>query len=402
MAPRIGLYYPFIHFQDDRWVKLAALYWGRMGRIVPPGYATHDSPVVKALGESFVLDLSPTGAAGALTDRFARVLTAHAEKLRATYGVDQAHAWTPDPVTAQQMGRAHVPQEGVDAAFAYLHTGKIRPQVRDQLVDEGLAVPTRGGDPSWIGVHRSVARIYMTALADEMASVPGGTGRGLCPVTDDALDHVAVSGWTIERLSAALLEEPSIAGSQARERELDLGLAFVAIESVVPKDLASVPVERIIEVREKYRDELVRFITSIESIGNDLASLSGAEDLQLVKAQLEVAYEERVKPQLHALRHDLRLFKIETVAGAANIKVAAPPALASLASMTGGGVSPVLAVGSGIALGVAGLISGQHLRARQLKRSSPATYLLEVEAGLKPTTLLRRIGQRLSRFVSGA
>ena len=223
----------------------------------------------------------------------------------------------------------------------------------------------------------------------------------LFPVTDDALDHVAVCGWTIERLSAALLEEPSIAESESRERELDVGLAFVAIETVVPKDLSSVPVERIIEVREKYRDELLRFITSIESIGNDLDSLNDAHDLQVVKAHLEVTYEERIKPQLDALKHDLRLFKIETATGAANIKVTAPPALTSIAGGLGMGVNPVLALGTGIALGLAGLISGQHLRATQLKRSSPAAYLFEVEAGLKPATLLQRIGRRLGRFVSG-
>ena len=31
----IGLYHPFIHFKDDDWLKLSALYWDRMARIVP-------------------------------------------------------------------------------------------------------------------------------------------------------------------------------------------------------------------------------------------------------------------------------------------------------------------------------------------------------------------------------
>jgi hypothetical protein len=57
MDHRTALYYPFIHFPDDEWVKLAALYWNRIARIVPPGYTTHDSPVVKAFGDSFVHNL---------------------------------------------------------------------------------------------------------------------------------------------------------------------------------------------------------------------------------------------------------------------------------------------------------------------------------------------------------
>src|SRR4051812_29243664 len=57
----LGLYYPYIHFKDDAWVKLSALYWEHMARIVPEGYAVHDSDTVKRLsGElNFVHDLKP-------------------------------------------------------------------------------------------------------------------------------------------------------------------------------------------------------------------------------------------------------------------------------------------------------------------------------------------------------
>lgn len=43
---RLGLYYPFIQFRNDSWLKLAALYWDRIGRIVPPGYQLQDSDTV--------------------------------------------------------------------------------------------------------------------------------------------------------------------------------------------------------------------------------------------------------------------------------------------------------------------------------------------------------------------
>jgi len=47
-----ALYYPFIHFKDDRWLKLSALYWDRIGRIVPSAYRTEDSETVRASGTS--------------------------------------------------------------------------------------------------------------------------------------------------------------------------------------------------------------------------------------------------------------------------------------------------------------------------------------------------------------
>lgn len=398
MAPRIGLYYPFIRFRDDNWVKLAALYWARVGRIVPPGYEPQDSPVVKALGEDFVLNVRPTRAAHSLARLFLEVLATHGEKLRIAYGVDQAHAWKPDPVTAQRMGSAQVPVDGVDTAFAYLHTGKLAPKLRAELVDAGLAVPSRGGDDAWIGVHPRVAHTYMTVLADGIANGP--SGPQYFPVTDDAMDHVAVSGWTVDRLSAALLDEPSLAENGEQQREIDVALAFVAIKTVVPKDLSSVPIDRIIEVREKYRDEMVHFITQVESIGNDLASLADVKDRQALEAHLQVAYEERIEPQLKELTHDMRLFNIETVTSAANIKVTTPPALTWLGGALGTGLNPVVAAVAGIAVAVTGFVTGRHVRAVELKGASPAAaYLFDVEKGLRTRTLLRRIRGGLRRFV---
>ena len=49
MVTYIGLYYPFIHFRDEGWLKLTALYWDGMRRIVPGGASVHDSDEVKRL-----------------------------------------------------------------------------------------------------------------------------------------------------------------------------------------------------------------------------------------------------------------------------------------------------------------------------------------------------------------
>jgi hypothetical protein len=61
MPDYIGLYYPHITFPSDAWVKLAAFYWDKLGRIVPPGYQHRDSDTVQRLqGElGFVEDFEP-------------------------------------------------------------------------------------------------------------------------------------------------------------------------------------------------------------------------------------------------------------------------------------------------------------------------------------------------------
>lgn len=55
MDTRFALYYPWINFRSDNWIKLAALYWNRIGRIVPRGYPTHDSRTVRALDSALGL-----------------------------------------------------------------------------------------------------------------------------------------------------------------------------------------------------------------------------------------------------------------------------------------------------------------------------------------------------------
>jgi hypothetical protein len=49
VVPRIGLYYPYVHFHDKTWLKVAALYWPKIARIVPDGYPVQDDPVTQAL-----------------------------------------------------------------------------------------------------------------------------------------------------------------------------------------------------------------------------------------------------------------------------------------------------------------------------------------------------------------
>jgi hypothetical protein len=38
-----ALYFPYVHIRDDEWLKAAALYWPSVRRLVPHGYAKHDS-----------------------------------------------------------------------------------------------------------------------------------------------------------------------------------------------------------------------------------------------------------------------------------------------------------------------------------------------------------------------
>jgi hypothetical protein len=76
--PEFGLYYPFINFRDDQWLKIAALYWPKMARIVPAGCPTRDSETVRALIDElgFVINLKPDVARADAAKTFSSLLNA--------------------------------------------------------------------------------------------------------------------------------------------------------------------------------------------------------------------------------------------------------------------------------------------------------------------------------------
>jgi hypothetical protein len=70
-----GLYYPYLHFQDEGWLKAAALYWDGMNRIVPYGARLDDSDEVKRFEQDgFVARQDPYEAAYEIAEPFRELL----------------------------------------------------------------------------------------------------------------------------------------------------------------------------------------------------------------------------------------------------------------------------------------------------------------------------------------
>ena len=80
MQNYIGLYYPYIHFQNEAWLKLAVLYWDKMARIVPSEDNPHDSDAVKMLQYEidFVQNLKPDSEISRVADMFLDLITSPA------------------------------------------------------------------------------------------------------------------------------------------------------------------------------------------------------------------------------------------------------------------------------------------------------------------------------------
>lgn len=379
----IGLYYPFIHFRNEAWLKAAALYWPGMGRICPMGYPTNDSYTVRALSDEldFIVDVDPTSATLRVNSIFTKLLDDCGEELAYRLSVDR------------RSPSHHGPTHSDDSQLAFVYAPKIAQVLRERLQSLGLAT-TRGemrsahrsapsGDEQmWVGMDERLASIYMCVLADELA-----TAGGLQPTTDDARAQVAVGGWTAERMAAILLGfEFGATQSRAESSlELDSCIAFLAITTAIPQGIEDVPIERIIRFRQTHESELDAFRREVKDAAESLANLDTRVDPNVLQAHLHSVVSRRFEAPQRDLRKALRGANLDAVDTVLNLKIAVPALIAGVAT------DQNLATGIGAAVGIYGLSRLATRQRRNLRNKTPgATYLLNMQKQLAPKTSVRR------------
>lgn len=388
-----ALYYPFIHFKDDRWVRLAALYWDKLGRIVPHGYVTEDSDTVRAFGD-FIEILRPEWVRPEFGETFAEFVDAYGHELRERYSTDMRGQWEAVP-PERQPPLAGGPS-GTDPRLGYVFYEKMSEHVRRALIESRIAMPDEH-DPHWIGMHPKLALVYMTALADQLAGE-----RGLYPLTDETVDHLAVSGCTIERLAQALLGDISLVDSRPNAREVETIAAFVALETVLPRDIGNVPVDRLLAFREKYPAERGAFQTLIADFVRPREWLGEVKDAQALSRRLQAEYEKEFKPKLIELRDKLRQAGIDAVWGCLNVKTLLPSFVGGAAATLGLTLNPVAAATAGLAWGLIPVLRDKRKLMKDALRSSPVSYLMRVEQDLRPQTLKTWVWESARRFCFAA
>jgi hypothetical protein len=387
----MGLYYPYIHFKDEQWLRIAALYWARMARIVPDDYPLRDSEDVRRLaGElGFVKNLAPSERVkGEVGKEFADLVRKKGEALVARYGVHLRDQWPPDPYSMQVAGPV-----GPEASLGWIHVDKVDFQLRNALIDSGLGLNNRGGDPMWVGVHPRLAAVYMSALAE-------GLGRAnlLSPVTDESLSHLAVGGWPLPRLAQALLDQRLTDAAPGVDQLAD-ALAVLAIGYVVPRNLSNIPVTKIVQLRREHAAELDAFRTHVANLAVDLGQLAKVEDPALLTEHLRVVYETKLAPAKRELERGLRSAGVDTAMGAMNVQLAAPALLTSTAALAGATVHPLVALGGALVVGAIPVLRKHRAARKGQTEETPVAYLMHVERGLAPNTLLNWCREHLYRFL---
>jgi hypothetical protein len=284
--------------------------------------------------------------------------------------------------------------------LAGVYWDEVTPSLRQVLIESDLAltttreihVGTAAHQPGeWLAMDPRLAWAYKCAITEHLSRI-----NELEPLTDGISSYALTRPWTADRV-VELLRDPHNVGNVAASTgggisptETAALVAMLALRIVVPANLDEVPAERIVAVRKGCETELDVFRSAVTAAAEDVATLAlESADAAVVAAYLDQVVSRHFKRPLADLRAAMRGLGTETVLGAMALKAELPPAVATVANGLAIG-QPVLTA-AGVALAVLGL--GRSWKSSQAAKldESPASYLLRVEKGLRPRTLISRV-----------
>lgn len=418
----VALYFPYVNLPGDSWVKAAALHWPQLGRIRPHGYyGLRDSDTVKRLRDEldFVIDVRPAHGSRRSwvnDDLFARTdgrrldtenqidalfydfLNRHKDELTPRYG---AEALGVKSLRTRDVYEELLP---LDSHLERVHPGKMSYRLAQRLAEDGLLVSRsyqwrRASDGkvlyiSDLAMHPRLARVYLAILADVVARE-----NGMTPVTDQPLVSAATSGWTIEAMAQILLADDTETAPDGRT-DYSQVFAVLALQTVLPRDLAEVPVERIIEARRRLLPQLMRYREFLDSLTPDFVAISEVRDPEVRAAKLRNHVESKVAHPLEEMERTLGRLGLLPVRAVLSLQTLAPPAALGVLANTVH--LPAVITSAGVVAGcLVGAVSAALDQRRQIIAGHPAGYLLDLRHELGPSDTVAQVRSALRRAVPG-
>jgi Family of unknown function (DUF6236) len=400
--PVIGLYYPYVHFRDERWLKLAALYWPRMARIVTPGYPTHDSELVRRLsGElGFVVDVSPVTARSAVAAPFTDFIGSLGPSELARWSVTSEGPYEFDDLTpvsqvpvaaseelpsaSRRMGHYAGVSQADGGRLSAVHESEVSGALRASLIAADLARPVRG---EWLAMHPELAWLYKCRLTEEVAR-----RNRLAATTDQLPAYAALAGAAMPATPADTMSALTTSAG------VETAFGLLAVTAVIPADVDLIPADKIIEVRRRFGQQFDRWRQNVDGLGAALAQqLRAVEDPEILGAYLDDAVRQYSTAPVEDLRRGLTAVGIDMADQAINSRFELPPGLAAGLAAAGSASQPHIAAAAGIAAGAVAIRRAGRRRARAASLA-PAAYLLSVRETLTPQTWITRVVRAMRRM----
>lgn len=381
--PEIALYYPWMHFRDEDWLKLALLTWDNIVRIRPKDVPDRDGDLVHEIrAESDLLTEivpSPTDL-DVVTEAFVEVVRTFREQLVERYGMAEDGRWRRRSTAYRAWSNASA-GEDFDDDSSWLYDGpagpKMAKKLRDMLLAADLAITDTAGR-TWVGMSPKLGSIYSATLADVVAR-----HNQLSPVTDNPWIHHAAGA--LDQLTELLL------GDRIRRPALqhaDSAYMHIAIRAVIePKRLTDVPVAKLIKFRRRYSAELTAFREHVRGLAPEIERVAAVENIDVAYAHLKSLYQKVTEPQLNELRRGLLGLGVESTAGAIGMRLDLNAAAGTLIGSAVSSGGPLVVAGTAAAVTVVPYVAGQIKAGRQRTRDSPVAYLLAADRKLSRLSL---------------
>lgn len=343
-----ALYYPHVDLSNDDWLKVAALYYDGISRIVPAGMHPRDSRVARHLIEhtDFVRNIDPAP---------------NADETAADF-LNFAKKYLQDLEYRNRLERSMI-ELTRNSPTVRIYAAKLSDHLRIELPRLGLAFhPDVDKSEHWeeYEFRRPVTgAMYMACLANRMAGE-----RGLPLVSD----HPSYQ-WLIRGIQD---ESSRFAGSE--DRSYLLGSAV--IESVIPENLADTDIKDIVAFRTQHEAERHRFYNAINCLAKDIPNIQDADSL---KDCLD-HHSETIKDAVKDLRLSLAGAGIACSLGFMGLSVPAWARALQNAPHFGAGAAVAT---SGVLTMACGILAKDGLNYYRAKQGSPYSYVLSIQRGLR-------------------
>jgi hypothetical protein len=335
-----ALYYPYIHLQDETWLKTAALYYDRLSRIVPDDFLTNDSEIVKQLDDEvgLISNLSPRHEALEIAHDFLKFAK---EELSSKAKRKRILAKIGNKLPAKSN-------------FS-IHMDKMAMLLREELPKLGLAKKSifkRSSASEWFEFEPVTGALYMTHLANRMAE-----RRGFTIVTDDADYQPLIRGIQSDRSSDT--------------SDIGHALASLVIETAVPEKIENISIKKVVEFRKKHDDERQQFFEGIRSIAKDIPVIEDTESLEECLNHHKKSIEIAVKN----LKFSFKSIGISSTTGLLGISVPSwATKIAKIQSAIG-----VQVVSGGLICMAMGVFLKEGINYYKSRKESPWSYVLSLE-----------------------
>ncbi len=329
-----ALYYPYIHVQNENWLKCALLYWDRIRRIVP-NELEDDALVNRYTKEGLLVDTNcldyRDDAASLFKTHFLPVIEGD---LRSSLA-DSSELLSELSMT--------------------VYNTKLCDALRSDLETKGFI--ERSGP--WYRTVPLVGGYFMISLAAAMSEKINAPMITDTPAYQKASQYCLYGGT-----------DQTESSDQTDDLLLQLKLPFPC-----PDSLADVPVSEIVKFRQKYNDERMRFREAVEELKFAFSKLEDEN------ARLDFLNEKKQKIATAVQDHSraLESSHINTVSSA--FQVSAPTVVTSAAALLPfqGAVSATILMSAGIIISSMTWWTKIRQDKRQLVKDCPWHYLLPLE-----------------------